>query len=78
MVNNRIGEFIVPFIVLRFDKLSKVVVINEDGAINRYSTSQIRPFLEKPSMLDNSIMEYKIEDRHNKTYKATDKPEFDG
>ena len=78
IVNNRIREFIGPFTVLHHDERSKIVAIDQDGVIKRFSTSQIRLFLEKPSMLDDSITERKIEDRHDKTYKEPDEPELDG
>ena len=57
IVNNLTGEFIGPFPVLHHDKRPKIVSIHVDGAIKRYSTSQVRPFLEQPSMLDDSITE---------------------
>ena len=68
-VNSYIGHFIGPFIVLHHDERSKVAAIDQDGAIKRHSTSQTRPFLEQPSMLDDSITEREIEDQHDKTTK---------
>ena len=73
-MNNRIGEFIGPFTVLHHDERSKIVAIDYDGAIKRYSTSHTRPFLEQYSMLDDFIAERMIEDRHDKTYKEPDEP----
>ena len=76
-VNSRMGEFIAPFTVLHQDKRSKIVAIDQDRVIKRYSTSQIRPFLEQPSVLDDYIKERKIEDTHNKTNYDLDEPELD-
>ena len=80
-MNNRIGEFIGPFTDLHHDKRSKIVAIGQDGAIKRYFTSQVSPFLEQSETLDGSITKRKIEDRHEKTIKETDEPEepeYDG
>ena len=77
-VNNCIGEFIGPFPVMHHYKRSKTVTIDQDGVIKRYSRSQIRPFLEQPSMLDDSIAQRKIEDWHDKMYRETDESEIDG
>ena len=38
IVNGRIGEFIGPFTVLLHDGRSKIVPIDQDGGIKRYST----------------------------------------
>ena len=78
IVNIRIGEFIGQFTVLHHDERSMIVAIDQDEVIKRYSTSQIRPFIEQTSMLNNSIVERKIEDRHYKTCKEPDEPVFDG
>ena len=78
IVNNRIGEFIGPLIFLHDDERSWIVLIYQDGAIKRYSASNIWPFLEQPSMLDDSIIEREIENRHDKTYQEPDELEFDG
>ena len=78
---NRIGEFIGPFTVLHHDESSKIVAIYQKGVIKRYSTSQIRLFLEQPSMHGDSIRECKIEDRQEKMNKEPDEPdepEYDG
>ena len=77
-MNNRIGDFIGSFTVLHHDDRSKIVIIDQDGIIKRYYTSQIRPFLEQPSMLIDSITERKVEDRYVKTDNDPDEPEFDG
>ena len=80
-MNIRIGEFIRPFTVLHRDESSKIVALNEDGVIKRYSTSQIRQFLEQPSMLDDSVAEHRIEDCHEKMNKKPDEPDepqYDG
>ena len=77
-MSNRIGEFIGPFTVLHHDERSRIVFIDQDGVIKRYSASQIRPFLEQPSMLDDFITERKIENRQDKTDKDPNEPEFDG
>ena len=77
-MNYRIGEFIGPFSVLHHDERSYIVTIDQDRIIKRYSTSQIRPFLEQTSLLDDSFAECKIEDRHEKMNKKPDEPEFDG
>ena len=55
-----------------------IFAIDQNGVIKRYSTSQIRLFLEQPSMLDDSVTERKIEDRHDNTDKDPDELEFDG
>ena len=83
-VNNSIREFIGPFTVLHHDERSKIVAIDQDGVIKRYSTSKIGPFLEQPSILDDSITERKIEERLEKMNKEPDEPdepdvpEYDG
>ena len=69
IMNNRIEEFIGSITVLHHDERSKIVTIDQDGVIKRYSKSQIRLFLEQPLMLDDSITESKIQDRHDKTKK---------
>ena len=76
-MNNRIGEFIGQFTVLKHDERSKIVTTDQDRVIKRHSASQIRLFLEQPSILDDSITERKIEDRHDKIDKDPDEPEFD-
>ena len=58
IMNNRIRELIGPFTVLHFNERSNIVAIDQDRFTKRYSTSQIRPFLKKPSMLDESITEH--------------------
>ena len=78
IVNNRIGELIGLFTVLNHDERSRIDAIDQEEVIERYSTSQIRTFLEQTSMLDDSIAEHKIKDRHVKTDKDPDEPEFDG
>ena len=75
IVNNRIGELIGPFTVLHHEERSKIVAIDQGGVIKRYSTSQTRPFLEQPSMLDDSITERKIEDRHEIMNQEPDEPD---
>ena len=60
---------------MRHDDRSKIVAIDLDGVIKLYSTSLMRPFLEKPSTLDESITERKIEDRHEKMNKEPDEPD---
>ena len=77
IVNNRIEEFIGPFTALHNDERSAIVAIDQDGVIKRYSSSQIRPFLKQPSMLDDSITERNIEGRHVRADKHPDEPEFD-
>ena len=76
-MSNRIGEFIGSFTVLHHDERCKSFAIDQNGVIKRYSTSQIGPFLERTSMLDDSIKERKMEDRDEKTDKGPDEPEFD-
>ena len=78
IMNNRIGEFIALFTVRNCYERSKIVAIDQDGVIKRYSTSQIRPFLEQPSMPDNSITERKIEEHHAKTDNDPKESEYDG
>ena len=77
IVSNRIGELIGPFNVLHYDECCKIIPIDQDGVIKRYSTSEIRLFLEQPSMIDVSITERKIEDRHDKAYEEPNEPEVD-
>ena len=57
---------------------SRIVAIDQDGVIKRYSTSQIRSFFEQLSVLDDSITERKIEDRDVKTDNYPEEPEYDG
>ena len=64
--NNRTEKFIGPFTVYHHDERSKIIAIFQDGAIKRYSASRIRPLFEQPSMLDDSITERKMVDRHEK------------
>ena len=78
IVNNREGEINGPFIILHHDERSKIVAIDQDSVIKRYLTSQIRPFLIKTSMFDDSIIDRKIEDRHDKTYKEPYERELGG
>ena len=78
MMNNRIGKFIVPFTALHHDECSKIVAIDQNGAIKRYCTSKIRSFLNQHSMLYDSVTERKIEDRHVKTRIDPYEPEYDG
>ena len=75
IVNSHIREFIRQFTVLHHYERSKIVAIDQDEAIKRYSISQIRPLLEQPSMLDDSITECQIEDRRDRTDKYPDEPE---
>ena len=77
MVNSMIEECIGPFNVLRNDEQSKTIAVDQSGAIKRYSTSQIRPFWEHSSMLDDSITKHKIEGQHVWTDNEPDEPEFD-
>ena len=65
-VNNRIEKIIGQFSVLNRDECPKIFAIDQEGAIKRYSTSQIIAFLEQPSMLNDSITECKIKDRYVK------------
>ena len=78
ILNIRIGKFIVSFTVVHHDERSKTVSIDQDRDIKGNSTSQIRPFLKQPSMLDDSITERKIKDQHVQTDNHPDEPEFDG
>ena len=71
-----IGEFVGPFAILNHDERSKIVFIDQDGEIKRYLTSQVRLFLDKPSMIDDSIAKRKIEDGHVKTDNDPDELEF--
>ena len=74
IVNSGIGELIGPFTATHHYERFKIVAIDQDGVIKRYYTSHIRPFLEQPSMLDDSIPERKIEDRHEEVNKGPDEP----
>ena len=75
-MNNHEGKFIGTLTITHHDEHSKIIAIDQYGAIKRYSTSQIRPFLGQSSMLDESISARKIEDRHEKTDKDPDEPEY--
>ena len=80
IINNSVGEFIEQFTVLHHDERYKIVAIDQDEVIKRYYPSQIWPFLEQPSALDDSIMERMIEDRHekmNNEHGEPDEPESD-
>ena len=46
------------------------------GPFKRYCTSHIRPFLLSFSMVDDSIAQYKIENRHVKTGNKPGEPEL--
>ena len=76
IINIQIREVIGPLIIIDNCKRSRIVSIDQDGVIKQYSTLQIRLFLENPSMLDDSITERKIEERHAKTDNNPDEPEF--
>ena len=76
-MKGHIEEFIGPFTVPHHNERSKIVAKDQDGVIKRYSTSQIRPFLEQLSMLDDSITERKLEDRNSQTDKDPDEPEYE-
>ena len=52
-------------------------MIDHDGAINWYSSSQIRPFVEKPSVLGDSIADRGIEDFHTESASKEDEPAYD-
>ena len=69
IVKNHIGEIIGPFTVLHHDERSKIVAIDQAGMIKRYSSSQIRPFVEEQSALGDTIRDRDIEDRYQKTNK---------
>ena len=56
-MKNRIEEFIGPFTVLYHDERSKTFARDQDGFTKQCSTSQIRNFLEKSSILDDSSTE---------------------
>ena len=59
-MNIRIGELILSFTVLYNVERSKIVAIDQEDVIGRYSSLHIRPFLEQPSMSDDSMTEWKI------------------
>ena len=71
-------ELIGPFNVLHDEERSRIVVIDQDGVIKRYSTSLIIIFLEQLSILDDFITELQIEVRHVKVGRKSDEPEFYG
>ena len=77
-MNKRRRELTGPFRVIRHDERSKTVAIDQDGVVKRYFTSQIRLFLEQPSMLDDSTTDRKFNDSHFKTDDDRDEPELDG
>ena len=68
-----IHEFIEPLTVLNHDERFKIAAIDQHRAIKGYFTSQIRPFLDQPSMLDEFITQRKIEDQRDKMDKYEDK-----
>ena len=74
IVNNRIGEFIGPFAFLHYDERSRIVAVHQGGAIKRYSSSQIIPFVKQQTVLDDAITDRDIEDRHNKTEPEINSP----
>ena len=78
IVNNCIIEFIGSFTVLHHHDRSRIVALGQDGVSKRYTTSQIRTYLEQPPVLEDSITERKIEGRLVKTENDPDKPEYDG
>ena len=77
IVKGRIEEFIGPFTVPHHNECSKIVAKDQERVIKRYSTSQIRPFWEQLSMIDDSMTERKIKDRHGQTEKDPDEPEYE-
>ena len=76
-MDTKIGEFTVPFVVLYCDERSKLVPIDQNGVIKRYSSSQIRSYVEQTSMLDDSIKERKIKYCNLETKTDRDEPEYD-
>ena len=73
-MNNRIGEFIEPSTVLHHDKRSKIVAIDQDGVIKRYSTTQVQLFIAQPSVLYDAIAERDIEKRYIELTPKEDEP----
>ena len=76
-MNSRKVEFIGPFTVPHHDERSKIIGIDHDGVIKQYSTSQIRPFIAQPSVLDDAITERDIGDRHSEAIPKEDEPIYD-
>ena len=54
-VNIYIGKFVGQFTLLNNDTHFNIVAIYQERAIKQYSQSQIRPLLEIPSILDDTI-----------------------
>ena len=47
IANNRTNELIGPYTMLHHDALSKIIAINQDGAVKLHSKAQVRPFYDK-------------------------------
>ena len=54
-VSNHTSHFIGSYVVLSFDRKSKVVVIDQDSENKRRTMTQIHPFLAEPNVDDDSI-----------------------
>ena len=74
IVYNRIDELIGPFTKIHHDERSKIVSIDQNGITKWYSSSQIRPFIEQPSELDDAIAERSIEDNRKQTQQDKGEP----
>ena len=57
VVNNRTGKFVGLFTMFRHNELSSFATIDQNGVIKKYFTSQIRLFIQKPSVLDDDIVD---------------------
>ena len=51
IVENRIGEWVGPYTVRSFDEQSHIVLVqkNADYPLERYNTTQVKPFLRPPA-----------------------------
>ena len=55
--------------MVNYDEYSKIIEINQDGVMKRYSTSLIRSFIAQPSILDKAIVDRNIEENRIKPTK---------
>ena len=66
IVNNRIGRFLGPFIVLYHDEWYKIIVIDQNGVIKRYSCFSNKIFSKKA--LHDTVADQGIEESHKKVH----------
>ena len=59
-MNIRVGELIRPFIVLSHNESSKIAAVHQNKVIKGYFASDIRPYQEKTSTLDDALTEPRV------------------